>query len=213
MIVVGIGGGSGSGKTYLCSRIQDKLPDKTLIFSMDRYYKPFKDKDEFERKQINFDLPETLDWELMKQHIRRLRNEEKVMIPQYSFEKNTRTGYTEKEPREIILIEGIHALHDEELNHMMDLKVFLNPDSDVRAVRRMKRDIVERNRNPEFAARQYLEKTKHAHHEHVEPTKDRADLVLDTDEANKFIDTVTQKFRRDEASGTENLHEFVKEEI
>ncbi len=197
----------------MCSRIEEKLPEKTLIFSMDRYYRPFKDKDEFERKQVNFDLPKALDWELMKEHLGKLQEQEKVMMPEYSFEKNTRVGHTEVEPQEIVLVEGIHALHDEELNQLMDLKVFLDPDPDVRAVRRMKRDIAERNRNPEFAARQYLEKTKQAHHEHVEPTKQRADLVLDTDQANRFIEAVTQKLREDEASDAEDLHRFAKEKV
>jgi len=134
-------------------------------------------------------------------------------MPEYSFEENTRVGRTEKEPQEIILVEGIHALHDEELNQIMDLKVFLNPDPDVRAVRRMKRDVAERNRNAEFAARQYLEKTKKAHHEHVEPTKERADLVLDHNEVDQFIEAVTEKFREDEVSETERLQEFLNSEI
>lgn len=213
MIIVGVGGGSGSGKTYMCSKIKERLPERTLVFSMDRYYRPFDDLDEFERKQVNFDLPKALDWELMKEHLENLQNQEKVKMPEYSFEKNTRIGHTEKEPQDIVLVEGIHALHNEELNQMMDLKVFLDPEPDVRAIRRMKRDVVERNRNAEFAARQYLEKTREAHHEHVEPTKKHADLVLDTDDADKFINAVTEKFRKDEASETEQLQKFLKKEL
>lgn len=196
----------------MCSRIEEKLSGRTLIFSMDRYYRPFDHKDDFERQQINFDKPETLDWELIKQHLVKLRQEENIKMPKYSFEKNTRVGHAEKEPHDIVLIEGIHAFHDEELNQMMDLKVFLDPDPDIRAVRRMKRDVVERGRNAEFAARQYLEKTRNAHHEHVEPTRQHADLVLDHDEADQFIEAVTEIFRQDKALDTKKLRKFLNKQ-
>jgi uridine kinase len=212
MIVTGVGGGSGSGKTYLCSKVKQELPEKTLVFSMDRYYRPFKNLDDEERAEVNFDSPESLDWQLMKEHLSKLRRGEKIRMPEYSFEENTRVGYENKRPREVVLVEGIHALNDLELNEMMDLRVFLDPDPEVRAIRRMKRDIVKRNRDAEFAARQFLEMTHPAHHEHVEPTKERADLVLDAPQVDRFVDAVTEKLRRTEAA-VEDLESYIAERV
>lgn len=213
MIVTGVGGGSGSGKTYLCSKVKQELPERTLVFSMDRYYRPFDGLTDEERQEVNFDEPGSLDWKLMKDHLEKLRRGEGIRMPEYSFEENTRTGYEEKQPREVILVEGIHALNDEELNEMMDLRVFLDPDPEVRAVRRIKRDIISRNREPEFAARQFLEMTHPAHHEHVEPTKQRADLVLDAPQVDRFVDAVTRKLRQSEKVAAEELENYIAEKV
>lgn len=213
MIVVGVGGGSGSGKSFMASRIKGRMPDETLLFSMDRYYKPFSEKSDFERKQINFDLPGTLDWELMREHLRRLQDGETIEMPEYSFEDNTRVGTVEREPREIIVVEGIYALYDDTMNDMMDLKVFLSPPPDVRAVRRVKRDVVDRDRNIEFAAKQYLEQTRKMHEQHVRPTKDNADLVLSDPEADRFVDLVTELFREQEAAGSHDVREYFEEKL
>lgn len=213
MIVTGVGGGSGSGKTYLCSKVKQELPEKTLVFSMDQYYKPFKDLDDEERAEVNFDDPSSLDWQLMKNHLASLRKGKKIRMPEYSFKENTRIGYEERSPREVILVEGIHALKDRELNEMMDLRVFLDPAPEVRAVRRMKRDIVKRDRDAEFAARQFLEMTHPAHHQHVEPTKKRADLVLDSPQVDRFVDAVTDKLRQTGNEAVEDLESYIAERV
>lgn len=213
MIIVGVGGGSGSGKTYLCSKIKEKLPEKTLVFSMDRYYKPFKDKDEFQRKQINWSHPRVLDWELMKEHLEKLRNGEEIEMPKYSFKKNTRVGYETKEPKDVTMIDGLHAFHNDQFNELMDLRIFIDPDPEIRAVRRVRRDVQERGRKLEFAARQFIEDTHPMHHEHVEPTKEHADLILDTKEVDKFIDAVTEKFVEYETAHIEELQKFVEKKL
>lgn len=212
VMIVGVGGGSGSGKTYLCSKVKQELPEKTLIFSMDRYYRPFKDLSDKERQEVNFDEPSSLDWQLMKEHLSKLGKGEKIRMPEYSFEENTRTGYEQKEPREVVLVEGIHALNDRELNEMMDLRVFLDPDPEVRAARRVRRDIVKRNRDPEFVVRQFLEMTHPAHHEHVEPTKERADIVLDSPQVDRFVDAVTEKLQHAEAA-VDDLESYIAERV
>ncbi|MDY6771021.1 MAG: uridine kinase [Candidatus Nanohaloarchaea archaeon] len=213
MIVVGIGGGSGSGKSFMASRIKGRLPEKTLLFSMDRYYRPYDDRSGFERQQINFDLPGTLDWELMREHLRALQRGESIEMPEYSFDENTRVGYVEREPRDIVIVEGIYALYDEAMNDIMDLKVFLSPPADVRAVRRVKRDVVERDRNIEFAARQYLEQTREMHEEHVAPTRENADFVLGDDDADRFVELVTDLFREQEAQESRDVREYFADNL
>ncbi|MDY6777098.1 MAG: uridine kinase [Candidatus Nanohaloarchaea archaeon] len=212
MIVVGVAGGSGSGKTYMSSAIRDRLPGRTLLLSMDDYYRPFSDRSRFERMQINFDRPDTFDWELLKSHLQQLRAGEPIEKPVYSFEESTRVDTEHCEPAEVVVLEGIYALYDDDLNEMMDLRVFLDPDPDVRAVRRLKRDVTERDRNIEFAAKQYLEKTKKMHEEHVEPTKEEADVVLDAPEADRFVEMVTELLEEHQPGGTD-LRRFVAEEF
>lgn len=212
MIIIGLAGGSGSGKTYVAEHIRDELPEETVIFSMDRYYLPFKDKSLFERMQLNFDRPETLDWELMQEHLKKLREGESIDMPVYSYEKSTRIGTEEVEPNRIIIIEGIYALYNSDIRDMMDLKVFLDLDADVRALRRLKRDVNERDRNVDFAVRQYLENTKKMHEKLVAPTKKHADLRLDRSETDSFIDKIVEMFREKEFK-SENIHDYLKKEI
>lgn len=213
MVVVGIAGGSGSGKSYVCDRIQDRLPSKTVIVPMDNYYKAFDDLSEFERMQINFDDPDTFDWELLKDHVASLQAGNPVAMPEYSYEISTRTGTQHTEPAEIIIVEGIYALYDESLNEQMDLRLFLSPDPDVRAVRRVRRDVQDRDRSVEFAVNQYLEKTKPMHEEKVAPTKQHADFVLDDREKNEFVDAVEKLIQRKRSRTNTSLKAFIEQEI
>ena len=213
MVVVGIAGGSGSGKSYVCDRIQDRLPSKTVIVPMDNYYKAFKDLSEFERMQINFDDPSTFDWELLKEHVEQLQAGKSVPMPDYSYEKSTRIGATETAPAEVIIIEGIYALYDEALNEKMDLRLFLSPDPDVRAVRRVRRDVEDRGRSVEFAVNQYLDKTKPMHEEKVAPTKEHADFVLDDREKNEFVEAVEKLIQRQRSRTNTSLKAFIEQEI
>ncbi len=212
MIIIGLAGGSGSGKTYIAERIKEEIPGKALIFSMDRYYKPFKDLSSFERMQINFDRPETLDWELMEEHLELLQRGEAIDMPVYSYQKSTRVGKERVEPRDLVIIEGIYALHKPNIRKLVDLKVFLDLDADIRALRRLKRDVKERNRNVEFSVRQYLNKTKPMHEELVKPTKKYADLKLGSSDTDLFIEKVVELLKEtDSFSGT--LHNYLKEDL
>jgi len=213
MLIVGVAGGSGSGKTYMTSRIRERLPDETLLFPMDNYYRPFSDRSRFERMQINFDDPETLDWELLRSHIRKLQRGEPIQMPEYSYKESTRVGTARVEPSEIVLLEGIYALYDQELNDMMDLGVFVDPDPDVRAVRRLRRDVKDRDRSIEYAAKQYLEQTRVMHEKHVAPTKENADFVLDDPGAEAFVDLVEDLFTEQQASKTHEIKEFIDENL
>jgi uridine kinase len=193
MFVLGIGGGSGSGKTFLAEKITENTQKNTQIVPLDRYYRPFNNLTDQERKQVDFDSPETIDWELLRNHVRKLKTGKTVKMPKYSFEKNTRTGIEEIEPAQVIIIEGIHAFYDNRINEIMDFKVFLDVDADIRATQRMKRDVKNRNRDPEFAAAQYIEKTRNAHQKHVEPTKNKADKLLQRNEIQKFAENFSKQ--------------------
>ncbi|MDY6789251.1 MAG: uridine kinase [Candidatus Nanohaloarchaea archaeon] len=212
MIIVGIAGGSGSGKTYMANQIKDRLSDKTLIFPMDNYYKPFSDKTRFERMQINFDRPEALDWNLMKQHLTLLRQGKSVNMPEYSYKKSTRTGTRKVEPRDIVVVDGMYALYDKEIRSKMDLKVFMDPDPDIRALQRVKRDVKDRDRDIEFAVKQYLEKTKQMHEEKVSPTKEHADFRLGRSDSTEFLEKVVEIFRGKELKSG-RVTEYLKEEF
>lgn len=213
MIIIGVGGGSGSGKSHLVDQLHQRIADKCLKLPLDNYYRPYRDRPFFERMQINFDDPGTLDWELLKQHMERLQEGKKIEMPEYSYERSTRVGYRTVEPKQVVLFEGIYALYDTELNAKMDLKVFLDPDDDVRAVRRVKRDVTERGRDVEFAVRQYLEKTKGMHETAVAPTKEHADIVLDTHDTDRFIDLVEDLVTKKVGSRSRDLQEFLVENI
>lgn len=213
MVIVGIAGGSGSGKSYVCHRIQDRLPSKTVIVPMDNYYKAFDDLSEFERMQINFDDPSTFDWDRLKDHIISLKKGKSVDMPEYSYETSTRVGTSKKEPADIIILEGIYALFDESLNEQMDLRLFLAPDPDVRAVRRVRRDVQDRGRSVEFAVNQYLEKTKPMHEKNVEPTKNHADFVLDDKEKEEFVQAVEKLINRERSRTNTTLKQYIEQEI
>lgn len=195
MPVITIGGGSGSGKTYLAEQLQDRRPEEVVTVPIDRYYRPFSDRSEFERMQINFDRPDTIDWELLVDQVDTLRQGTGVAMPMYSFSESTRTGREHVDPAPIVVVEGIHALWHDELNELSDLAVFVDPPADVRAVRRVRRDVQERDRSVEFAVRQYLEKTRPMHQKYVEPTREQADVLLGTDEVTAFAAAV-DRFRK-----------------
>lgn len=192
MFVLGIGGGSGSGKTFLANKITENVQKDVQIVPIDRYYQPFNNLTEEERKHVDFDSPETIDWNLLREHIKKLKTGRKIKMPCYSFEENTRTGIEEVEPANIIIIEGIHVFHDQRLNDIIDFKIFLDVDADIRAAQRMKRDIEARNREPEFAANQYIEKTREAHQKHVEPTKNIADKLLERNQITEFANNFSK---------------------
>ena len=188
MFVLGIGGGSGSGKTFLANKISENTQKDVKIVPIDRYYQPFNNLTSEQRKQVNFDSPETIDWEMLRDHLKKLKTGRKIKMPCYSFEENTRTGIEEVQPPEIVVIEGIHVFCDGRLNEIIDFKVYLDVDADIRAAQRMKRDIEKRNREPEFAAKQYIEKTREAHQKHVKPTRNKADKLLERNQIKEFAE-------------------------
>lgn len=179
--VIGIAGGTGSGKSTFTNRIRDAFKDEVAVIYYDNYYKAQDDVPFEERKKVNYDSPEALETELMISHIKALKNGQTVECPTYDYTVHNRSKETVViQPRKVILVEGILALENEELRNLMDIKVYVEADADERILRRVVRDVKERGRDVEDIARQYLTTVKPMHYIHVEPTKYLADIVINS---------------------------------
>ena len=178
MLIIGIAGGTGSGKTTVVKKIVEKLPvGEVVVLPQDSYYKDSSHIPVEERQNINFDHPDAFDWDLLSQHIAMLKAGKSIEQPTYSYLTCTRQAETiHVEPRNVIIVEGILALCDETLRSLMDLKVFVDADSDERLIRVIKRDIVERGRTTEAVMSRYTRILKPMHLQFIEPCKRYADL-------------------------------------
>jgi uridine kinase len=179
-LVIGIAGGSGSGKTTLAHTILDRVGRERIAYlPHDAYYKDLGDLPPNQRKEVNFDHPDSLETELLTQHVRQLLRYEPVDLPIYDFKTHTRTTRTIRvEPRPVIMVEGILIYTDRTLRDLMDVKLFVDTDSDIRLIRRLERDILERGRTTEFVVHQYLSTVRPMHMEFVEPSKRYADVII-----------------------------------
>lgn len=180
MLIIGIAGGTGSGKTTVVKKIIDSLPKgEVVLLPQDSYYKDSSHIPVEERQNINFDHPNAFDWPLLSEHIRKLKNGESIEQPTYSYLTCTRQEETiHIEPREVVIAEGILALCDEQLRNLMDLKVFVDADSDERLIRVIQRDMLERGRTAEAVMERYTRILKPMHQQFIEPTKRYADLIV-----------------------------------
>ena len=187
-LLVGIAGGSGSGKTFLANKILDTFKDKVLIIQQDSYYKDLSGL-EFKRRALeNFDHPDSIDIELLKTHINKLLIGEPIDRPTYSFSKHIRKDHTKTlTPKPIIIVEGILILSFKELLNLFSLKIFINIDSDIRFIRRLKRDIKQRNRSPLDVCRQYLSSVRPMHKKFVIPSKSNSDIIVKNENDHKSI--------------------------
>jgi uridine kinase len=179
-LVIGIAGGTGSGKTTVALAIINSVgEDKVAYIQHDAYYKDLSDLPPAQRAQINFDHPNSLDTELMSQHIRCLVNAEDIEVPVYDFAHHTRTAETIKVPaRSIIVVEGILIFTESEVRDLCDVKIFVDTDADIRLSRRIERDINERGRTVESVIKQYQTTVRPMHLEFVEPSKRYADVII-----------------------------------
>lgn len=178
-IVIGIAGGTGSGKTTLAKRIQASLGAKSTLIEQDSYYKDWSHLSVEERSELNFDHPESLDFEKLSQDIFALKNGQPIEKPIYNFSPHARDkGTIHVEPTEIIIVEGILVLNDEKTRNLCDLKIYVQTDDDIRIVRRIERDIDERGRDFASVKRQYLKTVKPMHNRFVEPSKEYADVIV-----------------------------------
>jgi len=178
-ILIGIAGGSGSGKTTVALKIKERVGEDILILDMDSYYKDHSHIPFEERVKINYDHPDAFDFPLLINHLKRLIQGKSIEKPVYSFVKYVRLKETQKiEPKKIIIIEGILSLFDEELRSLMDIKIYVDTDPDVRFIRRLLRDIKERGRSLDSVVTQYLEIVRPMHIQFVEPTKRFADVII-----------------------------------
>ena len=180
MIIIGIAGGTGSGKTTVVQSIVDSLPaNEVALLPLDSYYKDSSHVPVEERQNINFDHPDAFDWELLSKQVEMLRQGKAIEQPVYSYLTCTRQPETiHIEPRKVVIIEGILALSDKRLRDLMDLRVFVDADSDERLIRVIQRDVIERGRTAEAVMDRYVKVLKPMHQEFIEPAKQYADLIV-----------------------------------
>ena len=180
MTIIGIAGGTGSGKTTVVKKIVQALPPHYVaVVPLDSYYNDTSHMTDEERKHINFDHPDAFDWKLLVKQIQQLRNGEAIEQPTDSYILSNRLPETvHVEPKPVIIIEGIMTLINKKLRDVMDLKIFVDTDSDERLIRNIQRDVVERGRTVDMVINRYLDILKPMHEQFIEPTKKYADLII-----------------------------------
>ncbi len=186
MLIIGIAGGTGSGKTTVVNQILNELPlEEVGIISQDSYYKETTNLSYEERTKINFDHPRAIDFDLLVQHLKELKKGNAIQQPVYSFVTHNRTEDTVlTHPRKVMIVEGILILTNAELRELCDIKVFVHADSDERLIRRIKRDIAERGRDLNEVLNRYQTTLKPMHEQFIEPTKAFADIIIPNDKYN-----------------------------
>lgn len=199
MLIIGIAGGTGSGKTTVVNQIIDELKHEEVdVISQDSYYQDTSHLSFEDRKKINFDHPKSIDFELLAQHLRELRKGETIQQPVYSFKEHNRTGETvETKPRKVIIVEGILILTHPEIRELFDIKIYVHADSDERLIRRLKRDIAERGRDLEEVLWRYQTTLKPMHQQFIEPTKEFADIIIPTNRYNTVAVDIVQTIIKD----------------
>lgn len=195
-IIIGIAGGTGSGKSTFTNRLRDRFGDNITVIYHDNYYKRHDDIPFEERKKLNYDHPDALETDLLIEHIKRLRNGESIECPVYDYTVHNRSDKTVCiDPRKIILIEGILLLADPRLRSLLDIKIYVEADADERILRRILRDVKERGRDIDNIVEQYLTTVKPMHYLYVEPTRATADIVINSGMNDVAFDIVQSKIR------------------
>lgn len=186
MLIIGIGGGTGSGKTTVVHQIVTQLPaDEVCVISQDSYYKDTSDIPHEARIKINFDHPNSIDFDLLVSHLEELKKGNSFEQPVYSFVEHNRIGKTvTTNPRKVIIVEGILILTHPEIRELFDIKIFVHADSDERLIRRLKRDIAERGRDLDEVLNRYQSTLKPMHQQFIEPTKEFADIIIPNNRYN-----------------------------
>lgn len=195
-IIIGIAGGTGSGKSTFTNKINDAFPNDTSIIYYDNYYKSQDDIPFEQRKLQNYDHPSAFETELLLEHLECLKRGESVQCPVYDYTQHTRSKeVVEINPSPVIILEGILVLQDERLRNQMDIKVYVDADADERILRRAVRDVEERGRDLQGIVDQYLTTVKPMHYIYVEPTRALADVVLNSGMNDVAFDVVSAKIR------------------
>lgn len=177
--IIGIAGGTGSGKSTLSRKIKEALKEGVTLICHDNYYKDNSNLSFEERTRQNYDHPSAFDTELLIEHLNKLRNGQDIEMPTYSFVEHLRNKETVHiTPSRVIILEGILIFENEELRNMMDMKIFVDTDADVRFIRRMSRDVKSRGRDMDSVINQYLNTVKPMHEQFVEPSKKYADVIV-----------------------------------
>ena len=198
ILVIGIAGGSGSGKTTLMKRLVEQFGDHVAVVSHDNYYRRHDELTYEERSQINYDEPAALETDLMAYHLDCLRQGQAIDCPVYDYAAHNRSDETIRiEPRKVIIVEGIMIFENEALLNLMDIRIFVDTDADVRLCRRIKRDVNKRGRTLESVLTQYQETVKPMHEQYVEPSKKYANLVVPEGGKNLVaLEMITDRIRR-----------------
>ncbi len=202
--IIGVAGGSGSGKSTFTNRIKEEFGDSVAVLYHDNYYKRQDDVPFEERVKVNYDHPDSLETDLLTEHLEALKRGESVFSPVYDFSKHNRSD--EKliiEPKSVILVEGILLFNDESLRNLCDLKIYVEADADERILRRIIRDTEERGRDIKGIISQYLTTVKPMHYLYVEPTKSLADIVINSGMNDIAFELVSRKIN-EILSETEN---------
>ena len=186
MLIIGIAGGTGSGKTSVVEQIVEDLPkDEVCVISQDSYYKDTSNLNYKERQKINFDHPQAIDFDLLVNHLIELKKGNPIEQPIYSFVEHNRIKDTLKtDPKKVVIVEGILILTNPELRDMFEIKVYVHADSDERLIRRLKRDMSERGRSLEEILNRYQTTLKPMHQQFIEPSKEFADIIIPTNRYN-----------------------------
>ena len=193
-LIIGVAGGTGSGKSTFTNRIKDEFGDKVSVIYYDNYYKAHDDIPFEERKLINYDHPDAFETDLFIEQLKMLRNGEAVDCPVYDYTVHNRSSETVRiEPSPVIIVEGIMVLQNEDLRDLLDIKIYVEADADERILRRVIRDVKYRGRDVEGIAMQYLTTVKPMHYIYVEPTKYLADIVLNSGMNDVVFDVIKVK--------------------
>lgn len=195
-LLIGIAGGTGSGKSTFTDRIKAAFPDDVAVLYLDNYYKAHDEMPFEERKKLNYDHPDAFDTDLIVSDLRKLKSGQAIISPTYNYADHNRAEKTMFiEPKPVVLTEGILTLYDEELRSLFDIKIFVDADADERILRRVLRDTKERGRDIENIIDQYLTTVKPMHYRYVEPTRIYADIVLNSGMNDVAFDLVKQKIK------------------
>lgn len=196
-IIIGIAGGTGSGKSTLANNIKKEFANNITMLSHDFYYKNHEELSFDERRKLNFDHPKAFDTYLLIEHLNKLKNGESIQRPNYSFVNHLREKDTvEVVPKKVIIVEGILIFENKELRNMMDIKIFVDTDADIRFIRRLTRDVRDRGRTLESVIDQYKTTVKPMHEEFVEPSKKHADIIVPEGGYNRVaLNMIIEKIR------------------
>ncbi|HJC47204.1 MAG TPA: uridine kinase [Candidatus Lachnoclostridium pullistercoris] len=195
-MIIGIAGGSGSGKSTFTNRLKDRFGDQVAVLYHDNYYRAHDDMPFEERKKLNYDHPDALETELLVEHLKQLKEGHTIECPTYNYSLHNRAKETiVVEPKPVILLEGILVLCDRQLRNMLDIKIYVDADADERILRRIVRDTKERGRDLENIIDQYLATVKPMHNIHVEPTKVYADIITNSGMNDVAFDLVSSKIQ------------------
>ncbi len=196
MLIIGIAGGTGSGKTTVVKKIMEKLPtDEVVVLTQDSYYKDNSNLPIEQRQKINFDHPDSLEFDLLIDHLKKLKNGQQIEQPIYSYLTCTRAEETiTVKPKDVVIVEGILVLHNETLRNMFGIKVFVHADADDRLNRVIKRDIIERGRSVNKVLERYDASVKPMHMQFIEPSKIYADIIIPQGGNNKVAIEILAKY-------------------